>query len=318
MQESNDSPSKDESLATSTGRNSPPISASTKLQGEHQRRQKRNRQQALKRPCTCGRIQGWHSVGSSKRPSTKTIRDERGNPIEVSIKRKYTPPDDPGPSEAYWALNDLIVTIGTVQEMLPLVAERYPSLLIRIADYAKAFEIITKVDQPRGDERFSKTWISWWLICLDVKDHGYNAAASKNAIEVRSPNGKIKRTKLTPEYIRDKFHVAHELAEDLSTYMRAYLEFREVWTCIVNNDKVIREEFLRRLERNEKNMVTQRDSTTSPTDDCKPRGGDSSDDYTYSYNYIEHYDSELYKHDKRTQGKVRCGPFTDSEIRTFF
>jgi hypothetical protein len=127
------------------------------------------------------------------------------------------------------------------------------------------------------------------------------------------PNGKIKRIKLTPEYIRDNLHVAIELAKDYVTYMPAYIEFREVWNYIVSNDKAVREEFLRRVEENKKKILLQRNNTATSGDKAH---GDSS--YEYKYHYIMHYDSELYKQDKRTQGKVRCGPFTESTIRNFF
>jgi hypothetical protein len=196
--------------------------------------------------------------------------------------------------------------------MLPFATKRYPSLLIRDADYAKAFEVITKVDRPWGDERFSKDWISWWQIALDASPYGYNAAASKNATEVRMPNGKIERIKLTTEYIRDNFDVTYELAKDFVIYMPAYIEFREVWNYIVNNDKTVREEFLRRLEENKKSILLSRNNTT-PDDKS---GGNNS--YEYQYHYIIHYDPELYKLNKKTQGKKRCGPFSESEINMFF
>jgi hypothetical protein len=318
--ESNDTSPRDEGPpATTSVATSSPHFPKKPQKEQRQRRQKQNRQQQLlKRPCTCGRTRGWHDVPKSNRPSTKTIQNARGERITIEIERKYTP--NPGPSEAYWAVNELVATLTTVQEMLPFVSKRYPSLLIRIADYAKVFKAITKIDRPWGDERFSKDSISWWLIALDASAYGYNAAASKNAIEVkrRTTNGKIKRIKLTPEYIRDKLHVAYEVAKDFVTYMPAYIEFREVWNYIVSNDKVVRAEFLRRLEQNKKSMLLQRRNNTAATttNDSQAASGDSS--YEYKYHYIMHYDAELYKQNKKTQGKVRCGPFTESEIRTFF
>ena len=299
------------------GTSSSPFAKKPQKEQQQERRQKWNGQQLLKRPCKCGSFQGRHVVVKSNRPSTKTILNARGDRISQKIKSKYTA-SDPGPSEAYWAINELITTIVTIQEMLSFVAKRYPSLLIRIRDYAKGFEVITKIYRPWGDERFSKDSISWWLIALDASAHGYNAAASKNAIEVRTPSGKIERIKLTPEYIRDNLHVANELAKDFVTYMPAYFEFREVWNYIVNNDEVVKEEFLARLEENKrKNMPLPRnddDNNNTTIDDER----DGSGSYEYKYHYIEHYDPVLYKQDKKTQGKVRCGPFTESEIRTFF
>jgi hypothetical protein len=307
----NDMPTTDKDPTTIADATCP--SSASKPQGE---RQKRNRQQLLKRPCTCGRTQGWHDEPKSNRPSTKTILDARGNPITKPIKRKYTPA--PGPSEAYWALNELVATIGIVVEMLPFVTKRYPSLLIRDRDYAKAISVIRKIWQPWSDERFSKDWLSWWLIGQDASAYGYNAAASKNAIEVKMPNGKIERIKLTPEYIRDNLHVTYELAKDLVAYIPAYIEFMEVWNYIVNNDKVVREEFLRRLEEeNKKNtlLLQGRNNTDATTADGEAAIGTS---YEHRYHYIMHYDPDLYKQDKKTQGKARCGPFTKSEIRSFF
>jgi len=239
------------------------------------------------------------------------VMDARAERISKKIKTKYSPPD-PGPSEAYWAAKELQATIRTVGEMWPFVTKRYPSLLIRDADYAKALKINTKIYRPWIDERFSKVWMQWWLIALDASAYGYHAAASKHAVEVRMPNGKTKRIKLTPEYIRDRLDVAHEIAEEFVKYMPAYIEFLEVWNYIVNNDRVVREEFRRRLEENKKSIVLPRVDNNTASDEA----GNSS--YEYKYDYIIHYDRELYKQDKKTQGKVKCGPFTESQIRSFF
>jgi len=236
----------------------------------------------------------------------------RGEPISKKIKTKYPPPPDPGPSEAYWAAKELAVIIGTIGEIWPFVTKRYPSLRIRDADYAKALKANIKMYRPWIDERFSKLWMEWWLIALDALAYGYNAAASKHAVEVRMPNGKMKRIKLTPEYIRDRLGVAHEVAEEFVKYMHAYVEFLEVWNYIVSNDRVVREEFLIRFEQNKKSILRkEEDNNTASNEE-----GNSS--FEYEYHYIIHYDRELYKQDKKTQGKVRCGPFTEPEIRTFF
>lgn len=283
-----------------------------KPQKEQHQRSKCNRQQLLKRPCICGRTHGRHYVIKSRRPSTKEVVDARGNRISKKIKTKY-PPLDSGPSEAYWAAKELDATMTTVGEMLPFVTKRYPSLLIRDADYAKALRINAKIYRPWIDERFSKDWISWWLIALDASAYGYNAAASKNAIKVRMPNGKVKRVKLTPEYIRDRLNVAHEVAEEFVKYMPAYIEFLDVWSYIVSNDKVVKKEFLRKLEENKKSILIVREENSSSSGAA---GNNSS--YEYKYHYIIHYDRKLYKQDKKTQGKVKCGPFNESEIHTFF
>lgn len=149
------------------------------------------------------------------------------------------------------------------------------------------------------------------VIGMDASAYGYNAAASKNAMEVKMPNGKIQRVKLISEYIRDRLDVTREAAKDIVTYMPAYIEFIEVWNYIVNHDKVVKQEFLRRLDINKKNtLVMPKDNSA---DD-----GEGSGFCKYRYHYIMHYDPELYKHNKKTQGKVRCGPFTESEIRSYF
>jgi hypothetical protein len=286
-----------------------------KPQKEQHRLQKRNRQQLLKRPCTCGRTYGWHQVVRVRRPSTKSIMDVRGERIPKEIKTKYTSRDR-GPSEAYWAVKERQATMKTIAEMLPFVSKRYPSLLIREADYAKAFRVENKILKPWGDERFSMDWISWWLISMDACTYTYNAAASRNAVEVRMPNGKIRRIKLTPEYIRDRLDVTYELACDVITYLPAYIEFLDVWNYIVNNDKVVKAEFLRRFEENKKIIVIPPKGyggTTIANDGQLER-----DSYDYQYHYMMHFDPELYKQNKKTQGKVRCGPFTESEIRSFF
>jgi hypothetical protein len=65
---------------------------------------------------------------------------------------------------------------------------------------------------------------------------------------------------------------------------------------------------------NKKNTLFQRNNTATTTD-VKAGGGTS---YEHKYRYIIHYDPELYKQNKKTQGKVRCGPFRVSKIRSFF
>jgi hypothetical protein len=307
----NDAPTSHEAPTNPATPHSPP--STSKQQEEKQQRRKKlgRQQQLLKQPCPeCGRIYGSHVVVKSNRRSTKEILDSQGIPITKEIKRKYT--TNPGPSEAYWAVKELHTTITTVAEMLPFVTKRYPSLLIRDADYAKALTVITKIWRPWSDERFSKDWISWFQIGSDASTYGYSAAASRNATEVRTTEGKTMRIKLTPEYIRDNLDVTYELAKDTVTYMPAYDEFKEVWNCIVSNDEVVRDEFLRMLERNKKNMyLASKDNTA----DDKSGGRGS---YEYQYHYIIHYDPELYKHNKKSQGKKRCGPFALSEIRSLF
>lgn len=237
--------------------------------------------------------------------------DTRGERHPKEIQRKY-PASDSGPSEAYWAAKKLLATMKTVADMLPFVTKRYPSIRIRDADYAKALAVEAKIIQPFIDERFSKPWMEWWLIALDARDYSYNAVASKHAVEVRMPNGRLKRIKLTPEYIRDRLHVAEAVAEEFVKYIFAYAEFLEIWNFIVNNDRVVREEFLRRLEENRKTIALEDNNTASY------EAGDDSSSYQYEYHFIIHYDRELYKQDKKTQGKAKCGPFTKSEICSFF
>ena len=164
---------------------------------------------------------------------------------------------------------------------------------------------------------FRKTGYSWWRIALDVWYHGYNATAAKNPIKVRMPNGKIKRIRLTPEYIRDNLRVTYELAKDFVKYLPAYFEFREIWNFIVSNDRVVRDEFNKRLEENKKSTSLQPISPVAVTTNTDGKE-DGNSPYEYKYHYIRHYDPELYKKDKKTQGKEICGPFTESEIRTFF
>jgi hypothetical protein len=152
------------------------------------------------------------------------------------------------------------------------------------------------------------------LIALDAWAYGYNAAASKHAVVVTMPNGRPKRFKLTPEYIRDRLDVADEVAEEFVEYIFAYAEFLEVWNCIVNNDRVVREEFLRRLEENRKSIVFKKEDDNTASYEA----GNNSGSYEYEYHFIIHYDPELYKQDKKTQGKAKCGPFSESEICSFF
>jgi hypothetical protein len=238
------------------------------------------------------------------------LMDALGDRHPKEIKTKY-PVSDSGPSEAYWAVKKLLATMKTVADMLPFVTNRYPSIRIRDTDYAKALAVEAKIIQPFIDERFSKPWMEWWLIALDAKAHGHNAAASKRAVEVRMPNGKLRRIKLTPEYIRDRLHVADEVAKEFVKYIFAYAEFLEVWNCIVNNDRVVREEFLRRLGENRRTIGLDNNNGSDEADN-------NISSYEYEYHFIFHYDRELYKQDKKTQGKVKCGPFTESEIWSFF
>jgi hypothetical protein len=42
------------------------------------------------------------------------------------------------------------------------------------------------------DERFRRDWLRWLLIAIHASAYGYSAAASKNAIGIRAPDGKVK------------------------------------------------------------------------------------------------------------------------------
>jgi hypothetical protein len=102
-------------------------------------------------------------------------------------------------------------------------------------------------------------------------------------------------------------------AKEFVKYIFAYAEFLEVWNYIVNNDRVVKEQFLRRLEENRRTIVLEDNNTGRDEADSN-----NSSSHEYEYHFIYHYDRELYKQDKKTQGKVKCGPFTESEILLFF
>jgi hypothetical protein len=304
--------------------------ASEEQKEQPQLRKKHNRQQRLKKPCVCKRTYGWHEVVRPKRHSTKLIIDKDGKLIFPKTKVKNV--TESRPSQFSNSLRYLHVTIKTVSEIMPFVLNRYPSLLMPHLDrYAKALMTMVKLCRPYIDERFQRDWLSWLLIAIHASAYGHHAAASKNAIEVRASNGKVKRIKLYPEYIRENLGVIDGLPRDIITYIPAYTEFLEVWNLIVNKDNVVREEFVKRFEENKKNpsatssthdsIYTASAATTTATtrhDVISENNKDHSVSYDYEYHYISHYDPDLYKRNKKSQGKVRCGRFTESEISSFF
>jgi hypothetical protein len=152
------------------------------------------------------------------------------------------------------------------------------------------------------------------LIGADACAHGHNSAASLNAIEVMGPNGKKEKIKLTPEYIRDRLDITHELAREIIRYLPACIEFRTIMKYIISNDEVVREAYLVELEETKKSMLPPQSGDTI----ASRASLDNDSSYEYRYHYIMHYDPELYKRDKKSQGKARCGPFTETEIRSYF
>lgn len=205
-----------------------------------------------------------------------------------------------------------IIAPAVLLMVLPYILEKYPELSTKKQDFVHGLKVIKEYLKPLRDDRWDRSWAEWEAIAKYAKAHGYRGA-SRRFPAIRDG----KERYLSPTYIKQKIREVNNLKEKIQKYMPIAHEYLKVLQKIIRDDSDVREKYtqiLKNYRENQKDILNQ---IYNSSISCKF--------YSYTYYYIRHYDSKIYRlkksdHKKglikkpQITGKIECGSFKEEKI----